>query len=122
MGGSLSISVSIRELLLRQIYLNTCCLVVFSYFVYSVSACLSILLTFVMCFCLIYFILGNVSNSIEMYLGIFVNETETETSSLFMYTEEMIFTELAFLWCNYCTCLQYPSNHQATKVNILVNN
>ena len=32
-----------------------------------------------MCFCLIYFILGNVSNCIEMYLGIFVNETKTET-------------------------------------------
>ena len=79
MGGlSLSISLSIRELLLRQIYLNTHFFVAFSYFVYLVSVCLSILLTFVMCFSLIYFILGNVRNCIEMYLGIFVNETETE--------------------------------------------
>ena len=31
-----------------------------------------------MCFCLIQFILGNVSNCIEMHLGIFVNEAETE--------------------------------------------
>ena len=65
-----------HQILLRQIYLNTYCLVVFSYFAYLDSACLSILLTFVVCFCLIYSILGNVSNCIEMYLGIFVNETE----------------------------------------------
>ena len=34
-----------------------------------------------MCFCLINFILGNVSNCIDIYLGIFGNETETKTET-----------------------------------------
>ena len=33
-----------------------------------------------MCFCLIYFNLGNVSSCIDMYLGIFVNRIEVEVS------------------------------------------
>ena len=77
-GGSLSISLSIRELLLRQIYLNSLCLVVLSYFVNLGSVCLSILFTCTMCFCLIYFNLSNVGNCIDMYLGISVNKTEVE--------------------------------------------
>ena len=34
-----------------------------------------------MCFCLIYFNLGNVSSCIDMYLGIFVSRTEVEVEA-----------------------------------------
>ena len=40
--------------------------------------CLSILFTCTICFCLIYFNLGNVSSCIDIYLGIFVNRIEIE--------------------------------------------
>ena len=43
----------------------------FSYVVNLGSVCLSILFTCIICFCLIYFNLGNVSSCIDMYLGIF---------------------------------------------------
>ena len=46
------------------------------------SVCLCIFLCS-MYYCLFSFNLGNVSNCIVMYLGIFVNETETETSLRF---------------------------------------
>ena len=35
-----------------------------------------------MCFCLIYFNLGNVSSCIDMYLGIFVNRIKLKLNSL----------------------------------------
>jgi len=41
--------------------------------------------TCTMCFCLIYFNLGNVSSCIDMYLGIFVNRIEVEVEVHIMH-------------------------------------
>ena len=57
----------------------------FSYFVNLGSVCLNILFKCIMCFCLIYFNLGNVSSCIDMYLGIFVNRIEVEVEVSYIY-------------------------------------